>query len=126
MIRIAKFLGSLTGFLILLNPASAQPDDHELSPSELVQADVVPKGSQSIGEMLQEAQNFFQTKKYEEAKRVAQGILKVDPKNARAKKILGLAAYNLGDYSIAFENLKELEDPEFEITPVLAVLYILR
>ncbi|MCC5832390.1 MAG: DUF1347 family protein [Chlamydiales bacterium] len=61
---------------------------------------------------LADAEYLYHANNYSLSKAHAMWVLKLDPKNERAQRLVGLSSFHLGDYSQALTALKELGNPD--------------
>lgn len=68
---------------------------------------------------LADAEHFFKIHNYISAKDHAEWVVKVEPTNVDALKLVGLSSFHLGYYSTALAYLKRIAEPDEEITNTL-------
>lgn len=79
-----------------------------------------------IKNWISEAQELYRKKKYREAKEKASLVLKVEPENIEAKKILGLIAYLKGEYTLSYKYLEAIPQKDVSVVRKMAVLEMLK
>ncbi|NGX61354.1 MAG: hypothetical protein K940chlam9_00839 [Chlamydiae bacterium] len=76
---------------------------------------------EKIANHLADAEYLYQSQNYTSAKTHAAWILKLDPDNTQALRLVGLASFQLGEYGTALASLKQLPAPD-EFTQKALVL----
>lgn len=106
--------------------ASRQPPPVDPEVAAQIAAEVRdPRRAARLTERLAQAQDALDRERFEEARRIAQGLLRELANVAAVHEVLGLAAYRLGRWKQAVTELEAARvlHPSVELLPVLADAY---
>lgn len=90
---------------------------------ELAQVEIPDQ--KQITKQLEIVNSLYSHQRYEEARKKSESILAREPGNNQAKKMLGMIAYQEGDYASANENFEYLESEEIERKLAMGISLIL-
>lgn len=79
-----------------------------------------------MANQLEDAQYLFNNRRYNEAKKKASWVLKLDPTNQKAIRIVGLSEYYEADYADALPHIKALKTTDPEVLQALMISEILK
>ncbi len=77
---------------------------------------------QEKNQLLDDASYFFSRSLYDKAYERASFVVAIDPHNKEACKIAGLSAFELGNFAIALNNLKLIQNPSPSILKILKII----